>query len=340
MNKFFFKILKHIASLVFAFGLLFFLFKNQDPIQLLAEIQKVDSRWVILSMIFGAWAYVSRGLRWIVLIDALGYTSSKLNSIAGVSVGYFTNLFIPRAGEISRCTVLNQAEKVPVDKLFGTILIERVIDFIFLFGLIVITICLKFNNIFNFYTALQAHQTKSTESNNIFFLLAIAVFGVIVFFLFKNWLKNSKFYEQILVFIRGLKEGFKSIKTIKRKFVFWFHTFSIWVMYFLMTYICFSCMQETSHLTTGDGLFLLVLGGIGMVIPTPGGIGSYHAIVMIGLSVLGVGTVYLGEGGDPTNPALIFPTIVHVAQTLVAIIMGSLSLIVLFLSKKKNNVTI
>ena len=132
----------------------------------------------------------------------------------------------------------------------------------------------------------------------------------------------------------------KSIKNMKRKSAFWIHTFSIWVMYFLMTYICFSCMQETSHLTAGDGLFLLVLGGIGMVIPTPGGIGSYHAIVMIGLSVLKVGTVDLGEGGDPTNPALLFPTIVHVAQTLVAIIMGSLSLIILFLSKKKNNVPI
>ena len=75
-----------------------------------------------------------------------------------------------------------------------------------------------------------------------------------------------------------------------------------------------------------------------MVIPTPGGVGSYHAIVMIGLSVLGVGVVFLGEGGDPTNPALLFPTIVHVAQSLVAIIMGSIGLLVLFLSKKKNNV--
>tara|TARA_B110000003_G_scaffold127261_1_gene129330 strand:- start:462 stop:761 length:300 start_codon:yes stop_codon:yes gene_type:complete len=97
-------------------------------------------------------------------------------------------------------------------------------------------------------------------------------------------------------------------------------------------------MQETSHLTVGDGLFILVLGGIGMVIPTPGGVGSYHAIVMIGLSVLGVGTIYLGEGGDPTNPALLFPTIVHVAQTLVAIIMGSIGLLILFVSKKKKNV--
>jgi uncharacterized membrane protein YbhN (UPF0104 family) len=109
-------------------------------------------------------------------------------------------------------------------------------------------------------------------------------------------------------------------------------------MYFLMTYICFFSMKETLHLTASDGIFLLVLGGVGMVIPTPGGVGSYHAIVMIGLSVLGVGTIYLGEGGDPTNPALLFPTIVHVAQTLVAIIMGLLGLLILFLSKKKKNV--
>ena len=338
-KKIILKILKYIASLGFAFGILYLLFKNQDPVQLVEEIQKVDGKWVVLSMVFGGWAYVSRGLRWIVLIDALGYKSSKLNAVAAVSVGYFTNMFIPRAGEISRCTALNQVEKVPVDKLFGTILIERVIDFIFLFSLIFLTFILKFNDIFKFYIILQEKQTEGDESNKLLILLGALLIGGLVFFFLKRWLKNSKFYEKVLGFIEGLKEGFKSIKNMKRKSAFWFHTFSIWIMYFLMTYVCFFCMDETSHLTAGDGLFLLVLGGIGMVIPTPGGVGSYHAIVMIGLSVLGVGTVYLGAGGDPTNPALIFPTIVHVAQTLVAIIMGSLSLIVLFLSKKKNNVT-
>ena len=112
---------------------------------------------------------------------------------------------------------------------------------------------------------------------------------------------------------------------MKRKSDFWFHTFSIWIMYFLMTYICFQSIPETSNLTISDGLFLLILGGIG----------SYHAIVMIGLSVLGVGTIFLGENGNPSNPALLFPTIVHAAQTLVAIIMGSIALLLLFLSKKK-----
>ena len=337
-KKTLFKILKYIASLGFAFGILFFLFKSQDPIKLVEEIRKVDSKWVVLSMVFGGWAYVSRGLRWIVLIDALGYSSTKLNSVAAVSVGYFTNMFIPRAGEVARCTSLNQTEKIPVDKLFGTILIERVIDFIFLFSLIFLTIILKFNDILKFYTTLQAQQNSGDRGNRILMLLLIVLISGMLFFLLKKWLKNSKFYEKVLSFIDGLKEGFKSIKNMKRKSAFWFHSFSIWIMYFLMTYVCFSCMQETSHLTVGDGLFLLVLGGIGMVIPTPGGIGSYHAIVMIGLSVLGVGTVYLGEGGDPTNPALIFPTVVHVAQTLVAIIMGLIGLLILFLSKKKSNV--
>mgnify|MGYP001391055275 CR=1 FL=1 len=333
-----FKILKYIASLAFAFGIIFLLFKNQDPAQLIKEIQKVDGKWVFFSMFFGGWAYVSRGLRWIVLIDALGYNSTKLNSVSAVSIGYFTNMFIPRAGEISRCTALNQVEKIPVDKLFGTILVERVLDFVFLLLLILLIFVLKFNDLLNFYSTLIAQQNTDEGSNKLLTLLTVLTISGIIFFVFKKILKNSKFYEKILMFIKGLKEGFKSIKNMKRKSAFWFHSFSIWIMYFLMTYICFFSMQETSHLSISDGLFLLVLGGIGMVIPTPGGVGSYHAIVMIGLSVLGVGTVFLGEGGDPSNPALLFPTIVHVAQTLVAIIMGSIGLLILFLSKKRGNV--
>ena len=337
-NSILLNIFKYSISFAFAFVIIYALFQHQNPVKLFEEIQKVEMSWIVLSMIFGACAYISRGLRWILLIDALGYKSSKINSIASVSIGYFTNLFIPRAGEISRCTALNQTEKVPVNKLFGTILIERVIDFIFLFFLIIITFFLKLDNLLKFFNTLQAHQTDSSAGNSkILIILNIIVVGVIGFFLLKKWMKNSVFYKKIILFIEGLKEGFKSIKKMKRKSAFWIHTFSIWIMYFLMTYICFFSMSETSNLTVGDGLFLLVLGGIGMVIPTPGGIGSYHAIVMIGLAVLGVGFINLTPPEGEINPALIFPTVVHVAQTLVAIIMGSISLFILFLTKKKKH---
>ena len=332
-------ILKYFASLSFAGLIIYLLFRNQDPVALIEKISEVEFGWVILSMIFGGWAYVNRGIRWIVLIDALGYKSSKINSVSAVSVGYFTNMFIPRAGEISRCTALNKVEKIPVDKLFGTILVERVLDFVFLIILFLLILILKFDLILQFFTelGLQSSGSVTSSSTKYYVLVAVLLFFCLAYYLLKKWIVTTIFYEKITEFIDGLKEGFKSIKKMKRKSFFWFHTFSIWIMYFLMTYVCFQAIPETSHLSISDGLFLLVLGGIGMVIPTPGGVGSYHAIVMIGLSVLGVGTIVLSENGDPSNPALLFPTIVHIAQTLVAIIMGSIGLVVLFLSKKKQS---
>ncbi|MDA9345025.1 flippase-like domain-containing protein [Flavobacteriales bacterium] len=332
-------ILKYIASLSFAGLIIYLLFRNQDPVALVEKISEVEFGWVILSMIFGGWAYVNRGIRWIVLIDALGYESSKINSVSAVSVGYFTNMFIPRAGEISRCSALNKVDKIPVDKLFGTILVERLLDFVFLIILFLLILILKFDLILQFFTALglQSSGSVPSSSTKYYVLVAVLLFCGLAYYVLKKWIVPTIFYEKITDFIDGLKEGFKSIKKMKRKSFFWFHTFSIWIMYFLMTYVCFQAIPETSHLSISDGLFLLVLGGIGMVIPTPGGVGSYHAIVMIGLSVLGVGTIVLSENGDPSNPALLFPTIVHIAQTLVAIIMGSIGLLVLFLSKKKQS---
>ena len=336
-KKIFLKILKYLLSLAFAFGIIYLLFKNQDPIKLLKEIQKVEIKWAIFSMIFGAWAYVSRAFRWILLIETLNYKTSKLNSIAAVSVLYFTNLFIPRAGEISRCTSLNQVERIPVDKLLGTILIERVIDFLVFFVLIFFTIFFKFNEIMNFYFAINSQETTIAKSNTSLQIITI-LFLIMTFIFTKKYLKKTSFYDKIINFLNGIKEGFQSIKYMKKKSLFWFHTFSIWIMYFLMTYICFFSMSETAHLSLGDGLFILVLGGIGMIIPTPGGIGSYHAIVMIGLSVLGVGEMFLVNDGDASNPALLFPTIIHASQTLVAIIMGLIGLWILTLAKNKNNV--
>ena len=157
------KFLKYTFSVALGLGILYLLFKHQDPIQLYKEIQKVEMKWVVLSMVFGAWAYIDRGIRWCILLDGIGYKVSKNNSIAAVSIGYFTNLLIPRAGELSRCTALNRSEKVPVDKLFGTIIVERVIDLIALIALLLITLLVKSNEILNFYQTVIAQNQIEKE---------------------------------------------------------------------------------------------------------------------------------------------------------------------------------
>ena len=329
---------KHILKIIFSLAfmlIIIYYFLGKNPDSVLRDLQLVEYKFLILSFIFGAWAYINRGLRWIVLIDALGYKSSKLNSVAAVSVGYFTNLFIPRAGEISRCTALNQVEKVPVDKLFGTILIERVIDLIMLIFIMLISVLLKFGEIIN----ARDEYLKQSTSYTKFIILGSLLFIGILIYLFQDKIKKAPFYSKVKQFIEGLKEGFKSIKKIKNKSSFWLHTLSIWTMYFLMTYICFQCLEETSHLTISDGLFLLFLGGIGMAIPTPGGIGSYHLMVMIGLVALQIPNGFIPEDVsvpyNKYNPAMLFPIIIWFAQSFVSIIMGSAGLLILFMNKKQ-----
>ena len=44
-----------------------------------------------ISMFFGFIAIVSRGLRWVILLQNLSFSVNKLNSVYAVAIGYFTN---------------------------------------------------------------------------------------------------------------------------------------------------------------------------------------------------------------------------------------------------------
>ena len=133
------KWLKYVVFALLSIGLLYLAFRNQNPKTLINELKNVDYSWVWLSVLFGAIAIISRAYRWIIILNSLGFKASKSNSIYAVAIGYFTNIAIPRAGEITRCTSLNQTENIPVNQLFGTIILERTIDLLLLDSLLLVT---------------------------------------------------------------------------------------------------------------------------------------------------------------------------------------------------------
>ena len=318
------KWIKYILFFGIGVLLMFLAFKNQNPQELIEQLKTVDYLWVWLSMLFGFLAFISRGLRWIILLENLGYRAKPLNSIYAVSIGYFTNLAIPRAGEVTRCTSLSQSEKIPVNKLFGTIILERTIDFIILVSLISFTFLVEFDAFSQFFTNLFA-DGEEAPSNLEFFAIAIFSTLLMLFLVFKNKLKQTAIYQKIAGFLQGVADGFKSIKGIQNKWAFWGHTLFIWLMYYLMTYVCFFAIESTQLLSPIDGLFIMVVGGLGMVAPVKGGIGAYHLVVKIGLMILGISA----------DAALLFATVVHTCQTLMTLFVGSISLLMLFLSKRK-----
>ena len=318
------KWIKYILFFGIGVLLLFLAFNNQNPQELIEQLKTIDYIWVWLSMLFGFLAFISRGLRWIILLENLEYRAKPLNSIYAVSIGYFTNLAIPRAGEVTRCTSLSQSENIPVNKLFGTIILERTIDFIILVSLICFTFLVEFDAFSQFFTNLFADGEEAT-SNLGFFAIAIFSTLLMLFLVFKNKLKQTAIYQKISGFLQGVADGFKSIKGIQNKWAFWGHTLFIWLMYYLMTYVCFFAIESTQLLNPFDGLFIMVVGGLGMVAPVQGGVGAYHLVVKIGLMILGISA----------DAALLFATVVHTCQTLMTLFVGSISLLMLFLSKRK-----
>jgi len=318
------KIIKYILFISVSSVLMYFAFKDQNLAEIISKLKDIEYGWLLLSMGFGAIAIISRGVRWIYLIKALGYNSSIKNAVNSVAVGYLTNILIPRAGEISRCTSLQQVEKIPFNKLFGTIILERVIDFAILIALILISFLYKYQEINSFFKEVLGSSNESLLTNPI--LIFLIIFSLILYLL-RNQIKKLKYYEKIKSLVSGVKEGFISLKNLDHKTPFIMHTILIWLMYLLMTYVCFFAIVETENLNIFDGVYILVIGGLGMVVPSQGGIGSYHLAVKIGLVGIGIAA----------QPALLFAFAVHTAQTLMTIIFGIISSLLLLSHNKSKN---
>ena len=112
---------------------------------------------------------------------------------------------------------------------------------------------------------------------------------------------------------------------MKNGFAFLAHTAFIWLMYYFMVYVSFFALAPTSHLDMKAGLFVMVAGGIGMSAPVQGGIGTYHILVSQGLMVYGISK----------SDGLIFATLVHTAQLVLLLILGTVAVLALFLRNRK-----
>jgi len=106
--------------------------------------------------------------------------------------------------------------------------------------------------------------------------------------------------------------------------MFIFQSLFIWVLYFLMIYVCFFSLPETSHLGVGAALSMLIFGSIGIMV-VQGGIGIYPAII--------AETLVLYNITNTTGYALGWLT--WSAQTLMIVIAGFASLILLPILNKK-----
>jgi len=327
MNKKLISTVKYSIFFIIGVFLIYLVFKDADLEKMYNDLKSADYRWMLLSFVMGYAAYISRGYRWLQLLEPMGYKPKVINAINSVAITYFTNLALPRAGEVARATSLNQSEGIPVDKLLGTIVIERIIDMIFLLSLMFLTVIIRYEDLINFFnTAISNKGGGSAEGSSLFMLYfgITMLILIVVAYLLRNRIKQTTIYDKIRAFLSGINEGIKTVKHMKNKGIFIAHSFFIWIMYYLMVYVVFFAMPETNHLTISDGIFIMAVGSLGMIAPVPGGLGAYHGAVMIGLGLLGVNH----------ETGLSFAVIVHTTQTFVALISGPIAIFMTSIAKR------
>jgi len=319
-------------------ALMYFAFRNVDPIQMWARVMKANFWWILLSLVFSTLAHASRAYRWSMLIGAVNKKPKFSNTFYALAVGYFANMAVPRLGEVTRCTALYEVEKTPIDSMVGTVIMERVVDVISLFSLIVLVLLVNMELFSGFFKDMASEKLQGLQAVSqttwIILVAAIILFFVVLIILRKKFMK-IKIVEKVMNFLKGIMDGFRSVLKVKNKWAFLFHSVFIWAMYFVSGYITFFSMPETAHLGLAAALFLLVLGGIGMSAPAPGGFGPYHIFVSAGLTLYGI-TKYIDPAtGTEINKGLDYAFVVHSSQVLLIIVLGSLSLIMLNIVKRK-----
>jgi uncharacterized protein (TIRG00374 family) len=280
--------------------------------------------WLILPIIcMTLLSHLSRSMRWKLLMEPLGYDPALKNVFAATMVGYLANSAIPRLGEVLKCGIVAKYEKLKVDKLVGTIVLERTFDLICFMIFIAFTVLIQLNLVGNYF---------KTELGKISWLKAVILVGVIVFiivllrFLLKEF-PHNKVIIRINTFIRGIGEGFRTIKKLKKVKLFIAHTIFIWSMYLLQIYLGFRAMEGTSGLSISAACAVLTLATLAMI-ATPGGIGVFPIFVMETLVLYRI-TPALGQA---------FGWLIWGVSTSILIITGFICLIILpYINRNKND---
>ena len=321
------KFLKKILNILFVLAILFLamygLLNKLDVDAFLESLFNINWIYCLLSIPVIAASHWMRAVRWKLYIDPIKKNVSTFNLFSAVMVGYAVNNFTPRGGEIVRPYVLARREKCSKSSVLATIIVERVIDVVFLL--------LMFGFVFFASKSLILKAFPWLDPKTITLTIA-AVFVIVLFLilllttqLFDQLLNkilnkfSSKYTEKISNMWESFKVGFQTLKTPKHYLINFFYSVLIWFLYTIPLYIMFFAFdfQTAAHLGIIDAGLLVVVSGIGMsVAPVPGGIGVYHWITV---------TAIVNLYPQISNAeALAYATVSHGINLLIQVILGGI----------------
>lgn len=319
MKKIFNKSIKIVLPIVLGALILYMIYSDFSFSQLWEELKGMDMWWFAVSTFFGIMSHVIRGWRWKLALEPLGFRPSSRVSVYSIFVAYAANLVVPRVGEVSRCVILEQYEKVPFAQSLGTVVTERAIDTFMVLLLTVVAVLLQWPVFYRFVAdaglGLDGNSFFTSMGGWIVVLLSLVAIMLLAYLL----LRKMALWAKLKAFFSNFMNGLLSLKKVKNAWLYVLETVGIWFCYFMQFYLCFFCFSFSSNLSLLAGLLLFVAGSIAVVVPTPNGMGPWH------FAIISIMVLY----GVSENNASVFALIVHSSQTLLVALLGVYALIML-----------
>ena len=329
------KSLTYILSLLIAGVLLYFSFRGIQWNDFIITLSQCNWVWILLSMAAGVMAFWLRSLRWRQLLLPLDRSLDRLSVFNAVNIGNLANFVFPRIGEFVRCGYITSNsgydtsdsgngvghKKASYDKVIGTVVLERSLDLLMMFIILFLLLIGKWDKfgsffIVNMWQPLEARFQGDAIWIVIAVLAGLLVLGTLVVWLIIRNKNRNKVCGTISSVFEGLWKGFGTCLHMDHKWAFIIYTVLIWTMYWLMSIFVMRAVPSLDNLNMIDGLFLMMAGSLGWLVPVPGGFGAFHYIVALALS-----TIYM----LPFNDGIIFATLSHEAQAVTMLLFGFIS---------------
>jgi uncharacterized protein (TIRG00374 family) len=275
--------MKTIASLVLA-AVLFAYFLWRAPLNEVGHaLASVKWLYLAASIALALTSYAVRGLRWGIILRPVGKPRTG-DLIGCTAAGFAANTILPaRAGELVRPLLLSARSGLPAAATIASILTERIAD---LATILVLFAC---GSVFA-GDRLTPGALRPLHDAAILTMLGLAAFVVVIVLLLR-WREGAvtrmvallpqRFRERGRHFLDHVLDGLSVVHEPRQLIRLLLWSLGVWMAASLQVEL----LTQAFSIDTGlPGAFvLLTVGGLGLAIPTPGGVGGFHAATQFGL---------------------------------------------------------
>ena len=315
-------VLMQTVFLAVGVGLLVYVIDQFEFSEIVSTLKGAAIFPIVLVVLVSLIGHLLRAFRWQMMMDQTGKTN-YWSLLYSLQLAYFVSLAIPRIGEFIKCFTSAETEKKPVSFVFGTVMAERLVDFVVMLLLFGACVLLYNDILIQFWSEVKVGLLEMWQSKKYF---VIGFFVLIIAIMLPSINKMTEGDKNEL----NLMEGLKTVFNVQNKLSFIGLTVGIWLCYFLTSYLLFWSFSGTAILSLGEGFVTMISGTISRMLPIQGGgIGAYHYVIEKLMTSLGV----------DSNVGISYAILNHGIQFIFQIVVGIISLVLLSRKIDIKNIT-